>query len=318
MGLALRSGLADEVEAGSGEVHLIHYDAMCRAIAECCRIDEAKDLHDKATAIAAYARQATNLELERQATEIRKRAERRCGELLREMEEKGERHGRGGNQKSKFPDGTLIDRRTVLANLGIKKKQSMRWQKLAAMPEEEFERRVTSPRHQPQPTPKIVGSRTRRAVGTNGVRCLQTLLELAERPQPISVKQIGTPAARFLLDVGPYVPWLSLEVAVKGNGSGSGAHQVFDGTEKWNLTKDQELYEICYGRRPRPALNGESLCSEFKKLSAEVKRRRKANHDEKARKGAALWSPMQVEKAEQTRILDFVETRLDELCALLG
>ncbi|MCO6441895.1 MAG: hypothetical protein J5I81_12625 [Nitrococcus mobilis] len=44
-----------------------------------------KDIRDKARALEMYARQARNLEAERRACEIRLRAERRSGELLREL-----------------------------------------------------------------------------------------------------------------------------------------------------------------------------------------------------------------------------------------
>jgi len=65
---------------------LIRYDAMCRAIADAYEFDDVKDLRDKALAIEIYSRQAKNTEAERQACEIRIRAERRAGSLLSEME----------------------------------------------------------------------------------------------------------------------------------------------------------------------------------------------------------------------------------------
>src|SRR5580700_3841862 len=60
------------------------YDAMLEAIAECHRVDEVKDVRDKAEAIRIYAKQAGNFKAELQAMEIRLRAEHRVGELLKE------------------------------------------------------------------------------------------------------------------------------------------------------------------------------------------------------------------------------------------
>jgi len=61
---------------------LVRYDTMCRAIAECHRIDEVKELRDQARALEVYARRCRNEEAEHKAWEIHLRAERRMGELL--------------------------------------------------------------------------------------------------------------------------------------------------------------------------------------------------------------------------------------------
>ena len=50
---------------------LIHYDAACRALAVARSVDEVKDLRDKAIAMAAYARQARNRDLEADAARMR-------------------------------------------------------------------------------------------------------------------------------------------------------------------------------------------------------------------------------------------------------
>jgi len=55
-----------------------------------------------------YARQPHNLEAERQACEIRLRAERRAAQLLKQTAKSGERdRGSGGNRKSQSRDATV-------------------------------------------------------------------------------------------------------------------------------------------------------------------------------------------------------------------
>jgi hypothetical protein len=115
---------------------LSRYNAAKQALAAAHRVDEVKDIRDKAAAMRLYAMQAKDRVLVDQATEIRLRAERRAGELLREMEERGERETKGGDRKSKSHAATLIPR---LSDLGINKSQSSRWQKLAAVDDDAFE-----------------------------------------------------------------------------------------------------------------------------------------------------------------------------------
>lgn len=114
---------------------MARYDAACAALAAASKVDEAKSIRDKAEAMRVYARQAQNLELERQAIKIRLRAERRAGELLREAKENGTREKRGGDRKSKSRNVTLIS----LADLGITNRQSADWQRLADIPRADFE-----------------------------------------------------------------------------------------------------------------------------------------------------------------------------------
>jgi N6-adenosine-specific RNA methylase IME4 len=123
---------------------LVKFNAAKQALAEAHRIDEAKDIRDKHVAIKAYARQAKDKDLLRHATGIIKRAERRTGELLKEMAERGERDaGQGGDRKSRLHGETVIDEKPMtLADMGISKIQSHRWQALAEQPEDEFEAAV--------------------------------------------------------------------------------------------------------------------------------------------------------------------------------
>ena len=89
--------------------------------------------------LAAYARQAKDQELILWATEIKVRAERRAGEMLRGME----KH-KGGDPARLSHDVMGVDRPATLSELGIHRNDSSRWQALAAMPDEHFETAVAT------------------------------------------------------------------------------------------------------------------------------------------------------------------------------
>jgi len=90
-------------------------------------------------ALEAYFRVAKDPEPERQACEIRLRAERRAGVLLKDRDKAQ------GKRTDLVPQGKQVDDRPTLADMGVTGKQSMQWQQLADVPEEQFEAALAAP-----------------------------------------------------------------------------------------------------------------------------------------------------------------------------
>lgn len=122
---------------------LVRYEAARVALAEAHRVDEVKDIRDKAEAMAAYARQAKDQELILWATEIKVRAERKAGALLAEMPK-----NQGAKFNGRSADGSFRqshdDSAETLADVGVTPMQSSRWQSLASMTDEHFETAVAT------------------------------------------------------------------------------------------------------------------------------------------------------------------------------
>lgn len=117
---------------------LVRYEAARTALAEAHRVDEVKDIRDKAEAMAAYARQAKDSELIQYATEIKVRAERRCGELLAATERAP------AGRPPKNPSADTSNSPPTLEEMGLTYDESSRYQQLAAMPAEHFETAVAT------------------------------------------------------------------------------------------------------------------------------------------------------------------------------
>jgi hypothetical protein len=118
------------------------YNAAKQALAAAHDIDEVKGIYDKAVALRVYAMQAKDRVLIDHATEIRLRAERRAGELLKKMEKHRGGGERGVGRRGVKNAVVTGDRILKLSDLSINKTQSSKWQKLADTPDDKFEELV--------------------------------------------------------------------------------------------------------------------------------------------------------------------------------
>lgn len=116
------------------------YERAKMAISECVNIDECKDWSDKAQALASYARQAGDDELEQMSKRIRARAMRRCGELLKMFD------GRNGqNLPNTKKDGYDHFNKSEIGNgAGLSERQIKTASRLSNIPENEFNEQIES------------------------------------------------------------------------------------------------------------------------------------------------------------------------------
>src|SRR6516162_2229453 len=123
---------------------LVYYQAAKTALAQVVKVDEAKNIRDKALAMQAYAKQAKDNEFFNYATEIRMRAERRMGELMADLPKAT---GTRSQFKGKDASGafTINAPEKVVQSYkeqGINPRLADRARKFAAMPPDEFEGRI--------------------------------------------------------------------------------------------------------------------------------------------------------------------------------
>ena len=120
----------------SCETGLAKFEAAKFALAEALSVDEVKDIRDKAEAMRAYAVMAKDVQLELDAAELRIRAERKLGLLLRNAKETGQISKGGRPRKIGHGDRPVL---ITLEQAGITKDLSSRSQKVAAVSDDDFE-----------------------------------------------------------------------------------------------------------------------------------------------------------------------------------
>jgi len=113
-----------------------NYKSAKLALANCFKVDEAKEWSDKASAIATYARQSQDNALLSLAAKIKVRAVRRAGELLKE-------YNQGVGRPQKNGGGTpTITQRQAAKKAGMSKDQEVTAVRVANVPDEDFEAAV--------------------------------------------------------------------------------------------------------------------------------------------------------------------------------
>jgi N6-adenosine-specific RNA methylase IME4 len=120
---------------------LAKLDRATHMLAEAKTLDEVKGILDIAEAARVYARAAKlGLEAYNHAAEVKVRAERKAGELLKQLE-----RGKGGNPNL-LQVVTSSPYSEVLEEQGINRTTVHRWQQLAEMPELVFEQHLEETR----------------------------------------------------------------------------------------------------------------------------------------------------------------------------
>jgi hypothetical protein len=127
---------------------LVIYEKMVYAIAECERIDEAKELQNKATALAEYYKQAGNTDAERKVCAIRIRAESRVGELLKELARVPPQQAAIKSSPAAGGDSPSPYAKALTEN-NISSQQASRYQALAEVPRDVFEAALADPTAKP-------------------------------------------------------------------------------------------------------------------------------------------------------------------------
>lgn len=127
-------------------MELVKFNQAYQALMIAKNIDEVKQIRDQAEALRLYLKQqGESLEMQNACAEIKLRAERRAGEILREMP-KNEGGGNGSNQYEKRATGNTMlpvaDVTPTLSDIGLTKMQSSRFQSIASIPELSFEQAI--------------------------------------------------------------------------------------------------------------------------------------------------------------------------------
>lgn len=120
---------------------LIWFNRARDALARASQLDEVTEIRDKAEALRVYTKQAgEGLQMQNWCAEIKIRAERRAGQLLREID----KH-KGGNPNLSHD---MTGCPPTLGELGLNRNQSSHYQAIASLPEKQFETHIAETKAQ--------------------------------------------------------------------------------------------------------------------------------------------------------------------------
>ena len=133
---------------------LIKLNKARQALMEAKTLQEIREIKDIAKAVKAYAQaKKLGVEMVNDATEIELRAEREMGKLIAQKQEEGELATPGDHKFSANVQGNDIYKIT-LPEIGITRNESSNAKKLAAIPEEKFEQKISELKSEKKPLTK--------------------------------------------------------------------------------------------------------------------------------------------------------------------
>lgn len=133
------------VRLPDGSPKLVKYEAARKALTEAVAVDEVKSIRDEAMAMKVYAKQAKETELEEKAVELRMRAERRLGQLMKAQKEtEGFNTGTAGKGRPILGgvNETPPNPKATLKEAGIDKNLAKAARQAAKSTDEDFEEEV--------------------------------------------------------------------------------------------------------------------------------------------------------------------------------
>lgn len=220
---------------------LTRYDAARKALADAVAIDEVKDVADKAEALRVYARQAGDVEMEQNATELRLRAVRRFGQLEMELKAAGRMHA-GGRPSKTGNSEEPVSKPITLADLGVDKRFSSNAQAIGGIAERAFEEMVARKRDELASRRSHIG----RDIVKEQVDAQRKAAHAERTHKGGKVEDLhgliadGHKFAAILADP----PWHFLARSEKGEGRSASQHYTTDRSDEFEAIKSLPIKQL--------------------------------------------------------------------------